>query len=231
MRRFLLVLVLITSNALSALSAETLILGDEFTGSNGTDLASHSPDTGTSWSEVIDSTGSLDIEIQSNQARASANSSSSQVGYAANPAPSTSDMRVKTTLNTWPTGADDPVGLFLRYQDANNYYACRAAHLGGDPAVWFDKVVAGVNTELNGASQAMAAGDELDCSIVGNAYSIKVDGVEVVTGTDSSISTAGRGGIHFGAYPGWPDADITTNWLLDDFEIYEITLDAERRIW
>lgn len=231
MKRFLLVIVLITSSALSALSAETLIFRDEFTGSNGTDLVSHTPDTGSDWDEAIDTAGSLNIQIQSNQGRASAASSSNQLVYVANPAPSTPDMRVRFTLNTWHTGANDPIGLVARYQDANNYYAARTCQFGGDIVVWIDALVGGTPTELNGDVVTIEPGDVIDFVLVGDRLSVEINSVEVLSTTHSGIPAAGRGGVHLGRYPGWPDADITTNWLLDDFEIYEITLDAERRIW
>lgn len=233
MRRFLLVLVLITNNALSALPAETLIFRDEFTGSNGTDLVSRSPNTGTSWSEVIDSTGSLNIQIESNQARASANSSNDTIVYVANPASSVADMRVAATMAALATGNDDPAGLVFRYVDNDNFYACMLQTTTAPERIaWLDKRVGGVyDDSIDGGLFNISANDVVSCAVVGTSLEMRVNGDLILSATDSDLSSAGKGGIYMGDYPTCTTCDIVTSWLLDDFEVYEITADAERRIW
>lgn len=200
-----------------------LIFSDSFTGSNGTDLVSHTPDTGTSWTEAIDTAGNLNIQIQSNQARASAFSESNTLAYVANPASTHADMRIEAKFAGLPTSNDDVFKFVVRYQDSNNFYACVFSWDSGNAyAVWFDKTVGGTVTDLTGgATPTIVAGDTVACQIEGTTLKILVNGTTILTDSDTSISTAGKAGMYLGAYHLWPTTDVNTAWVIDDFKVYQ----------
>lgn len=231
--RLIIVIAIFLCVSIPAYAAETLIFSDTFTGDNGTDLVSHSPDTGTNWQEVVDTAGTLNIQIQSNQARSSTSSSNNSIVYVANPASSVADMKVTATMTALSTGNDDPVGLVLRYQDTSNYYGCMIqTTTAPERVVWFDRRVGGVYSDAIGGDLVnISANDVVSCSVIGTSLEMRVNDAVVVSTTDSSLSAAGKGGIYLGDYPACGTCDIVTGNTLDSFQIHEITSDTERRIW
>lgn len=234
-RNLIIVIAFFLCVSVPAYAAETLIFSDTFTGDNGTDLVSHSPDTGTSWQEVVDSNGLSWIELRDDNCRANSSGtvSSNSIAYVANPAPSTPDMKVVFTLNAFPTSADDILLVYARYQDNNNFYSIGIAPDSGDTkSVWLQKTVSGVTGDaLDGGSATIAIGSTITFEVVGTNLTMKVNDVTQLSATDSAISSAGKAGLHFGAYDAWTDADISSLYRVDDFEVYEITSDTERRMW
>lgn len=219
-------------------AAETLIFSDTFTDSTGTELSAHTPDTGTSWQEIVDTLPGAFMEVRNDAAPgARANSSGSfnsqAVAYVANPAPSVPDMRVEVTLNQFPTSTDDTAAIIVRVQDADNFYAFfLVTESGTARSVWLQKTLSGVSTALDtDFGVTIEAGDVISLEIVGTTITAKLNDVEILSATDSAISSAGKAGIYLGAYDDWADADISSLYRFDDFKVYEITSDTERRIW
>ncbi|MDP2676648.1 MAG: DUF2341 domain-containing protein [bacterium] len=201
-----------------------LIFSDTFTGSNGTDLVSHTPDTGTSWQEVIDSAGTLTLQVQSNQGRASADSASNRVVYVANPASTHADMSVQFKLNAFDPD-DKPMALVLRYQDANNMYLLLIENEGGgsELALTFVKAVSSTWSDIDTADVVAASlGDTISFSVEGNTLTAKVNDTVVKQKTDTSITSAGKAGVYFGVLPQlWTNAAVSIDWLFDDFKVYQ----------
>ena len=238
-RNLIIVIAFFVCVSVPAYAAETLIFSDTFTDSTGTELSAHTPDTGTSWQEIVDTLPGAFMEVRNDaapgaRANSSGNLNSQAVAYVANPASSVPDMRVEVTLNQFPTSTDDIAAIIVRVQDANNFYAFFLhTETGTTRHVWLQKVISGVSTLIVASSEdpTIVAGDVISLEAVGTTITARLNGEVVLSGSDSAISSAGKAGIYLGAYDDWTDADISLLYRFDDFKVYEITSDTERRIW
>lgn len=90
-----------------------VVVRDTFTAGAGTELSSHTPDTGTSWTERIGGTPNLDI-VASGSVAPDASSSTARLIYSCQPAPSTAAMAVEATVGTWASATTDTFYLLTR---------------------------------------------------------------------------------------------------------------------
>lgn len=165
----------------------TVLVQDDFAGSNGTDISSHTPNIdveGGGWSD----SGANEVELDGSGALKFAGSNEAcwiDTG--------TADQVVTTSFNNG--GTDNRVGVLLRSGSGNpitgtNYYF----NFKPDDAtntVQILKRISGTQTFLAGANLSLSNGVtyELECSVVGTALIFKVDGVTELTVTDASITT------------------------------------------
>jgi len=103
-----------------------LIFNDTFTEGANLTLASHTPNTGTSWTRIINNLS--DIVINAATDRLAASISSGGLGdgalYTADVTYSSADYAAEITVVV-ADSSDDPCILAVRIQDANNMYAVR----------------------------------------------------------------------------------------------------------
>ena len=183
---------------------------DLFAGAAATDLSAHTPDTGTSWSDISGITRKFKLN-GSGQASVSLATSAVIVIYRANNAPSSADMFSEFQLDAWDETYPNAWGIIGRYQSATSMYALsmfKALSVGGN------KLTVGLK-RVTGVSTVTAVGDLVDIvytpgmkwrlTCVGSTISgwYKNPGsmtwVLAVTGTDSGIVAAGNGGLWTGA--------------------------------
>ena len=112
--------------------------------------------------------------------------------------PALADVSVRCHMQS---GDDHAIGLVFRYQDANNFYFFLMDRQRNYRRI--GKKVAGVFHELDvPAVQNVTPGFNLNqtydvtVAAVGDAISVFLDGVGILTGRDSSISAAGRVGLY-----------------------------------
>ena len=93
-------------------------------------------------------------------------------------------------------GTDRLVGIFARYQDANNYY--RLA-LRSSNKIQIRKCVGGVNTDLATATYTVATGTwyTLKLEVIGTSLKGYVNGVLQISTTDSALAS---GKVAVGTY-------------------------------
>lgn len=204
----------------------TTCFEDLFTGTNGTDLTAHTPDTGTSWSVGETSSGTDTIEIQTNQARAATGTANHRVAYlaACNPALAGADYDVEAKLTvssgTGAGVADDPFYVIGRWSTNNNYYAA-AVYQGTTNLLKLYKKVGGTVTQLGSSvAYTMVANDVVKLVMVGTSIKVQINGVDQISVTDSDLTGTGTPGIGFGNAFVSGD-DIATSWRIDNFKVVD----------
>lgn len=176
---------------------------DTFTEASDTDLASHTPTLGTSWTQVINVGTNLAILASSDTLSAVAADGGLSDGalYTADVTYPSADYEAQVTVVTADTG-DDKCVLAVRVQDANNMYAVQFngtnSGTGTDRNIMY-KRVAGTWTAVGSSFAAVADGSVVKLQIIGTALKFFDDGVEVASATVSDHSAAGKAGIGMGA--------------------------------
>lgn len=168
----------------------SIYVQDTFTGTNGTNLTSHTPDVGGAW---MIGTG---IKIQSNRIRCD-NFAGNRTYNAATPSSANYDV----SADVFFFGAGPPtgnrVGVAGRINDvsSNDYLA----YYDGDAAGWkLVKTLSSVETQL-GSTYAMAYVQNqthtvgLRCK--GSVITMFVDGAPRVSVVDTGITAKGNGGV------------------------------------
>lgn len=227
--RYLIIVLLIC--ACESYATDTPIFSDTFTGTSGTDLINHTPDTGTSWAEAEDTCTGSNWEITSNKARVAVGGSDCRILETATPASTTADMAADFAFIQGPTdalGAEDALGLLIRYADTSNYYACAIFGDTSSPyATSIFKRVSGTSTTLISGTTAYVANDIIRCEAIGTSIKMYRNGAEILSTTDSGLSAAGKGGVFEGNAQTATD-DVRNVWHIDDFHVYEITTAGNR---
>lgn len=163
---------------------------DTFTGTNGTDLTAHTPDSGASgaWASLLPNGN---WQIQSNQAQVTSTGTYFAL-YGMNYTPSSANYAVTATyeggVSYSATGIGlrcsgsgiNPTGVFV---EAAQYYPA-----GIQLVVWVD----GVKVTSTSASTSISVGDILKLSASGTTFTIYKNGTQVWTGTDSYVSQVGQ---------------------------------------
>lgn len=168
------------------------VFNDTFTDTNGTALESHTPNTGTSWTQVWSSGAPTGFEIETNTAVVNIGLSDGCI-YSANATYPSADYSAEA-VNAGNTG-DDTLYLFVRLQDQENMYAAKLV-AGGTSQLY--KKVTGTWTALGTSFTGPAAGSVNKLEIIGTTIKFYDDGVELKSVTDSDISAAGKAGIGAG---------------------------------
>lgn len=172
---------------------------DLFTEGVNTALPSHTPNTGTSWTELWSTSSGtrvLQVENAADQLRCSGNSGDFGLMYTADAVYPTANYEVQATfLTTFSTIT--PFYLFARIQDQENMYAVRLVLSSGGNNAQLYKKVAGTWSTL-GSAVTIADGSVVKLSVNGSAIKVYDDGVEAVSVTDSAISGTGKAGVGHG---------------------------------
>lgn len=173
-----------------------VIFSDTFTEASNLTLASHTPDTGTSWTQLIATGTDLAIDAGTDTLDASVATGGLSDGalYTADATYSTADYEAQVTAVVADTG-DDPCILAVRIQDANNMYAVRFNNT--DCQLY--KLVASTWSTVGTAGAGVADGSVVKLQIIGTTLKFFDDGVEIKSETVSDHSGAGKAGIGMGA--------------------------------
>lgn len=174
-------------------------LSDTFTDTNGTALASHTGETGATWTKHGSySSGAVQI---SGSARIRSTAASAISLYYASGSPASADYSVTANYRVY-TSASDPftlAGVAGRINTAaNTYYVFFGAK--NQSTEWvLRKYVAGVSTDLDTYDATIAADTtyQIKLEMIGTSIKAYIDGVEVCSATDSAISAAGKAGVFF----------------------------------
>jgi len=184
--------------ATQAITAVVLVtagfLFDSFTDADNTVITAHTPEVGGSWVVQPGTAPPTANLITSNRLRADANSGI----YQAAGTPPTADYYVEARLRRMGTGSAR-VGVAGRMStSANTFYF---AHWSSVATGWqLFKTVAGTSTQLGSTSSAaFNVGDEhtVRLTMDGSTIAMSVDGVELVSVTDTAITADGRAGVRF----------------------------------
>lgn len=231
MRRLLLSLALCVL-ALSVVFATTY--SDSFTEGSDTALTSHTPDSAGSWSEVIDSAGTVTATVIAASDELSPNviAADANAAYIASWTPFSADYSL--TMKWANTTGDNLYSgcMLARYADANNFYAMCVYRAAAATDVRVTKRVSGTYTNLLSLDCGPADGDVMKFELTGTALAAYKNGVLCTAGstTDASLAAKGSVGIGFGHFrTGAAADDVHTDVDVDDFTLIDAGVSAVTR--
>lgn len=169
---------------------------DNFTGTDGTTLQAHAPDTGTSWTRLWGTNAANDLEINGNACRPDANAGDAGLIYTADATYPSANYDITWTQVSLSTLLTHPFYAFVRIQDQENMYAVRL--MTGTTACQLYKKVSGSWSALGSAFDEPVDGSVCKLEINGTTLKFFDDGVQVASATVSDISAAGKAGIGAG---------------------------------
>lgn len=184
-------------------------LNDTFTDTDGTGLASHTGETGATWTlySVVNASGSA--VIQSNRLRGNAAGSQGSFFYASGTSIN-ADYYVEATLDIQTLLSGTYSGVIGRAIPASSNFYWAIYNVG--TAAWeLWKTVSGTATKLGDFAATPSGSAVLRLDMVGTTIRVLVDGTQRISVTDSSLSTAGRAGVVFyGVMTSTTGVQITT---------------------
>lgn len=171
------VLVVLLWLAVVELRAATTVFFDTCTVGADTDLASHTPDTGTSWTELIDSVGTVTMQCANTGDAIKANTAGAQtshgIAYQAAPAAASSAYDVIFDYTTFTGSADDGVGVLFGIQDSDDF--CGLILYDGalaNPDVVLFQQIAGTRSDF-------ASGTANTGHVAGTTWTVQVRGTSI----------------------------------------------------
>lgn len=207
-----------TKNVTMTIGAVTAFASDLFNGTVNTSLLSHTADTGGSWTGHSSLPNSTSNPVKLDGVGGLMNPNASAIStllYYNAATPTTPDYSVKGKINIKTVVADEQIGVCGRLStSALTFYVAR--YNTNVNAVQLYKSIAGTLTLLGSYSATWAAGEthDIELKMVGSTISVLVDGVERISVTDNSITTAGKAGIRM---YNTTAATPTTSLHLDEF--------------
>jgi hypothetical protein len=191
---------------------------DIFTGTSGTALTSHTSGGGQSWAAYTANSSGGTLKLNGSGAVAITGASTNVYAAALDSlTPASANYKVSATCTTLVAAAY-ACTLYARTPSTSTQgyvFQCRYDRATSGGCVMFNATVqigssytySGFAT--NGNSHVMTLG------VNGTAITGSIDGLPVVTATDSSISAAGQAGLQVGGQPstGTPSSSMS-NWLV-----------------
>lgn len=177
--------------------------GDTFVEAANVDLDAHTPtgaNAGTGWTEE-EQTGSPVMRVLAANDYVSSSATVADVRnlYTLQPDPVTADIDVQFEMTEVTFGADvRALYLVARFVDAANYYGALTyrANAAADKKIF--KRIGGTPTELASGDAGLAVGDVIKFELRGTTLKLYVDGVEILSVTDSALTAAGKAGVGSG---------------------------------
>lgn len=197
----------------------TTEFSDAFTGSNGTNLDSHTPNIGTGWDRRY-SADSGRLDINTNQLRPESTNSSDGAVYTTRNSFSGANYQV-SALAVDADDTDDTTTLFARYQAATGYtYGWMfSSTAGGTYNRLFKRTSAGFTT-FAVTCTPVSDGTTVTLEVIDSSIRALQNSAVVCETTDSSITAIGLAGIGYGminsSYNSGHDLDVQK---IDDFKV------------
>ena len=209
-----------------------LTVNDTFTVASQEELDAHTPDVGAQWIKRIDTAaGTLHVDPTNNWAETAFSQGNGGYLYTVPTAPALADYTVKVTFKGTPPvqASGRPVGVIGRYVDVNNYYAAGINdEAQGSKTAFLYKKVTGTIAQIgsNATGLTFNAGSILTLEMVGSTLRLLIDGIEILSETDSSLTAIGEGGIVMGNLIDDSAGGVNSSWKYDNFQVIEYFRDA-----
>jgi len=207
-----------------------IIVQASFTVDSNTLLTSYTPDTGTGFTEEVNTGGGNGLVLAAtDNLQYDTNISSSVAAYSAQPDPGVNEYDIEFSLNAVFSGSGTrTILLFGRFTDADNSgYVLQIANGATGVGLKLYKESGGSATLLDElADDPAQAGDKYKLEIRNAAKKVYRDRsgsgwVEVLSSTDDTITVTGKAGLAWGALV--QNFHIRTEWRVDDFVVTEVS--------
>lgn len=215
-----------------------VIFSDTFTeASSNTNLTSHTPDVGTSWTAVDTRTATIQAKSATDVAQPSADAGSQGQTVMADATYPSANYQVKFKANAIQNTNDDYSRVYARYtaQAANGYYSFPVSSYTSEDPTIYKGASASTETDLlasfgkydNSLGSWYTANDILRFEVIGSDIAIfgGQNGEEVARTyiSDSSVTSAGRAGFGFGASWALTGGDTVASLQnIDDFSVVAV---------
>jgi hypothetical protein len=190
---------------------------DSFTGTSATTLASHTGETGASWT-LYTASGTAAQISSVNTLRRSGTTGNATAAYYSSGSQSSADYDVQADVVVKSLLTSDTVGVIGRAtasSGTSTYYLAEYSIAAGGWQLY--KSVSGTLTQLGSTyAQTLTAGSTytLSLEMLGTSIRLAVNGTELIRATDSSITSAGRAGVYVA---GTSTINSSTGLHLDNF--------------
>jgi len=192
-----------------------IFFSDTFTGSFE-NITSHVPDIGTNWTQPIN-IGGCGMRANSTLERSTCGANDGSV-LLANASSTPQNVLISVEASS-VDNSTNPSFVVCRYQDTNNFYAVQYTTSASTLYV----KSGGTWTSLDSGA-AVANGSDLEFECSDDSFIFRDDGVDVLTATDSTHSSAGPSGLGIGAIR--VSTDDATNQEFDNFSVDELLTDS-----
>lgn len=207
--------------------AVTTIFSDTFTDTNGVDLDAHTPDTGTSWTE-INLTGANQLGILSNTLQSETTNSAQGSMWSADGTYSTANYTVTITCTDCGAGISSVawwIGCRLNNTGGWDGYIAAIADATNTNDARIYRLDNGAATKISSTEDTGPADSDvfqLECD--GSAIGLKKNGSYVIGPiNDATYSAAGKGGTGSGEVFGLTEwGTIAGNFDIDNFVVETI---------
>jgi hypothetical protein len=186
-------------------------IGDTFTGVDGTTLSDHTatgPMGGFTWDAYFNGSG---LTINGNALRSTGTGLHTEVRADSIIGP---DQRVQVQITSAVEGSNRADFGVVARKDATTTHTCYAAWVefnAGVDTVYLRKYIDDVATDLDTASVTWADGDILKLEVLGTSLKVYQNSTELISETDSSITTGDYAGIFRDANSNTPVV-VGDNW-------------------
>lgn len=223
LKRFISSLVLVGC-AVSLAWAVGVIFNDTMTGTNGTALSAHTPDTGTSWTSLALSGTTITLNGSGGATDPNGPGVSLVAYYKANATYDTANYDVEAQHSTFVnTTAGRMVGLLAHVQDASNFYLAYISTPTDTNDVRIYKCVGGTLTKMSTTEDTgPVANDIFILEVRNNSVGLKKNGSYVINpiAGDAALAAAGTAGYGVGDVCGDTSfASGGANFVVDYFKV------------
>jgi len=185
-----------------------LIFEDQFNEPVPTLLEDHKPDLGDGWSILFDSFTVAVVEVKpvgntdvANVVGPNTSDSGAGRAYAIRPAPAVADVVLEVDVyeSNWSRSNTYNRGLFARDTGGHTHYAVSILPNGhSQPSIRLFKTVAGSSEVIGSYDAELQNGDVIRFECYDIAKRVLLNGVEVISVADNTISGAGDAGLFWG---------------------------------
>lgn len=210
------------------------VVNDTFTESSNTALTSHTPDTGTGWTQIYNNmtSGYAQVNATTDYCEPTANENNKGLAYASSPDPASAEYDVTVVMGTAHPAAETytkPFGVFGRHDGtADDRYILQVlpdSHTQN--AYQLYKVDGGVETQLASVDGTTVAGDEFKLEVRNASKKVYKNGSEILSSTDNVLTAAGKVGIAWGSWcPGGAHVDVDSRFTSYKVETVVTTVSA-----
>jgi len=208
---------------------EATTSADSMTGTMNATLQSRNGEVGATWTKHVSSNADA-VLTNDGRIRKDGNNTGQSL-YSASAQPATPNYTVEADVYVKTNLTGDMVGVVGRMDTTNTngtYYLARYEQ-AAQKWVLYKRVNGSFDWLGESATQALTAGAtyRLALDMSGTTIRVLVDGVQLISATDSAISAAGRGGLSFGFGPAATTVTNNAGFHVDNFRISPPLFDSK----
>jgi hypothetical protein len=201
-----------------------VVFHDRFTRSSDVNLVNHTPtEVGQGWVETFNSTTGVVQRVFASVDATGPTGNQTKAGhvYAARPSPSAADYTVQATMQRVRTNTSGtrPFSVLARYDPATHTYYQLSVQAGAStPEIAIRRSVNGsIRTLTSRSDIAPANGHSYRLEVTGSTLRAYVNGVQVLSTTDTAITSPGQAAFAVGSESPSAGVHLHSDWRVGEF--------------